>query len=115
MPTISEPLWPEKDEKTNRIVKDFLDGVDTEAVFKARLHGNGLRGQDLNLIVNEALYIVVQRKLSHSSYHNPTKVLVMERGGAQTTLRFKDSFHAGRAVELLRKQPNVLFACRVTL
>jgi len=113
MPIVSEPLWPEKDEKTNQIVKDFLEGTDTENVFRARLYGNGLRGQDLILIVHEALHITMQARLAHKDYE-PTKVLVMERGGEKNTIRFKDSKSAGKAVELLRKQPNVLFACRVT-
>lgn len=116
MPTISEPLWPEQDEKTSRIVNDFLGGVDSEAVFKARLYGNGLRGQDLDMIMRETLHVFAQKNLLlHRGYYNPTKVLVMERDGTRNTLRFKDTASAGKAVELLRRQPNVLFACRVML
>lgn len=113
MPTISEPLWPEQDDKINRIVSDFLSGIDSPDVFKARLFGTGLRGQDLTAIYNVALGTKVEQSLAHQAKFEPRKVLVMERGGETTTIRFKDSACAGHAVILLRKQPNVLFACRV--
>lgn len=113
MPTISEPLWPENDEKINRIVADFIAGVDSEAVFKARLFGCNLRGEDLTSVFNVAMDAVIERRMAFNARYEPSKVLVMERGGVTNTIRFKSSFYAGRAVELLRKQPNVLFACRV--
>lgn len=113
MPTISEPLWPENDEKINSIVADFIAGVDSADVFKARLFGCNLRGEDLTSVFNVAMDVVVERELAFKANQVGDKVLVMERGGGTATLRFRSSFYAGRAVELLRKQPNVLFACRV--
>ena len=115
MPTISEPLWPENDDLINRIVSDFLTGADSSDVFKARLFGTGLRGQDLSAAFNIAMDARVNQCLAHQAQYEPRKVLVMERGGETTTIRFKDSACAGHAVGLLRKQPNVLFACRVAL
>lgn len=113
MPTISEPLWPEQDDKINRIVSDFLADMDSPDVFKARLFCTGLRGQDLTAIYNITMDAKVEQAIAHKAYASPNKVLVMERGGAKSTIRFKDSACAGHAVALLRKQPNVLFACRV--
>jgi len=113
MPTISEPVWPEVDEKINRIVADFMDGLDSPDVFKARLFGCNLRGQDLTAAYNVAVGAKINKGLEVNKRVAACKVLVMERGGANNTLRFRDSHYAGRAVELLRKQPNVLFACRV--
>lgn len=113
MPTISEPLWPEREEKINRIVSDFLTGMDSPDVFKARLFGCNLRGQDLTAVYNVAMEASIERSLAHRAKHEPRKVLVMERGGGTSTIRFKDAASAGHAVSLLRRQPNVLFACRV--
>lgn len=113
MPTISEPLWPEQDDKINAIVADFINGVDTEGVFKARLFGTGLRGQDLTSIYNVTMDAVIEKGLARVARYEPRKVLVMERGGATRTINFKDAHCAANAVELLRRQPNVLFAARV--
>lgn len=113
MPTISEPIWPEKDDKVNRIVSDFLAGIDSSDVFKARLFGTGLRGQDLTAAYNVALDAKANQSSVHNAKFEPRKVLVMERGGGTSTIRFKDAACAGQAVALLRRQPNVLFACRV--
>lgn len=113
MPTISEPLWPENNEKINRVVADFIAGVDSADVFKARLFGCNLRGEDLTSVFNVAMEAVIGRQMAFNAKFEPTKVLVMERGGETNTIRFKDAASAGQAVALLRKQPNVLFACRV--
>jgi hypothetical protein len=111
MPTISEPQWPIKDEKRKQIVSDFLANLDTLEVFRARLYGTGLRGQDLFLEVHEALHL----KCQAIKPEKPTEVLVMQRDGKQFTFRFNTDFNAGYAVERLRKQPHVLFASRVYL
>lgn len=56
MPTISEPIWPERQERIKIAVHQFLearpsDVNDSEHVLKARLFGYGLRGSDLDLEV----------------------------------------------------------------
>lgn len=109
MPTVSEPQWPIQDEKTQAIIEDFLQGHDTYTVFRARLFGVGLRSEDLRAVVRQS----IELKEARMPAEKPSKVLVMERGGAHTTLRFTNDFHAGRAVEMLRRQPNVIFANRV--
>lgn len=111
MPTISEPQWPIQDEKTQGIIEEYLQGHDTVEVFKARLYGNGLRGEDMLITVGRAIKLRAER--DGKKYVAPTKVLVMERDGRQSTIRFNTDFNAAKAVEMLRRQPHVLFASRV--
>lgn len=110
MPTISEPQWPIQDEKTQAIIEDFLQGHDSATVFGARLYGNGMRGEDLRITTGRAIKLKAERD---TKPEHPAKVLVMERDGNSATLRFINAYYAGRAVEMLRRQPNVIFANRV--
>lgn len=110
MPTISEPTWVEQEARTQRILDEFAYGNDSQDVLRARLYGNGLRGIDLDAAYRIA---VCRRNVTQAKPPQPAKVFVMERDGTQSTIRFRDEFHAGEAVKLLRKQPNVLFANRV--
>lgn len=57
--TISEPIWPERDERIKIAVQQFVaakprDIDDSEDVLRARLFGYGLRGQDLQSEFNHA-------------------------------------------------------------
>lgn len=110
MPTVSEPVWTETAVRIERIKLDFINGVDTEAVLSARLFGAGLRGQDLDAEIVMAKYAKLDK---HHMKPEPMNVLVMERDGKSTILRFINAEAAGVAVKLLRKQPNILFASRV--
>lgn len=110
MPTVAEPQGPIKDAKRTLIIADFLANLDPVEVFRARLFGTGLRGHELGQTMRHALQIKYEQE---GRPKHPCKVLVMERDGRQSTIRFSTDFHAGRAVEMLRRQPNVLFASRV--
>lgn len=113
MPTISESTWPEREQRTARYVDEFVHNQDITcqpSILKALLFSNGLRGEDLESAVACA---VKKRELLKAQPNKPTKVLVLERDGTRTEFRFNTDFNAGRAVEVLRKQPNVLFASRV--
>lgn len=113
MPTISEPEWPAREQRTARYVDEFVHNQDVTcqpSVLRALLFGNGLRGEELENTVECA---VKRRDLIKAKPLQPTKVLVLERDGKRHEFRFNTDFNAGRAVEVLRKQPNVLFASRV--
>lgn len=112
MPTISEPTWRFKEGRTKAIVNDFINGIDTEEVFRARLYGNGLRGQEITLLVHDAQHTKMAEKYLKLGPRLVT-VLVLERGGVSSTFRFNNADSAGHAVKLLRKLPNVIFANRV--
>lgn len=111
MPTISEPLGPEKEAKIEAIIQDYMQGIDNDEVFKARLFGQGLRGAELARIH----YGTLQTKYQASAkvQGELRAVLVLEVDGTSSTIRFNTPDAAGKAVELLRRQPNVRFACRV--
>jgi hypothetical protein len=54
MPTISEPLWHDRDERIKIAVRDFVEAKprtidDSVYVLEARLFAFGLRGQDLHM------------------------------------------------------------------
>lgn len=56
MPTISEPVWREIQERVKIAVQQFIEATpqqinDSEDVLKARLFGYGLRGSDLDVEV----------------------------------------------------------------
>jgi len=110
MPTISEPLWPEVNRRIAQIKTDFINGTDSEAVLSARLFGAGLRGQDLDAAIMEAKFKKAEK---HHMKPEPMNVLVMERDGTASVLRFNNPESAANAVSLLRRQPNVRFAARV--
>jgi len=59
MPTIAEPLWPERHARVAQAIREFVEAAprsidDSEDVLSARLFGLGLRGQDLYLEVHHA-------------------------------------------------------------
>jgi hypothetical protein len=59
VPTVSEPTWPERDDRIKIAVQQFVKAKsrevdDSEDVLKARLFGLGLRGQDLELEFSRA-------------------------------------------------------------
>ncbi len=110
MPTISEPIWPEREERIQAIIDDYVHGGDSEAVLRARLFGHTLRGEDLNLLVRQA---GEAKQAAKGAQFTAMKVLVMYRDHTSMTLRFKSNFYAGHAVPLIRKQRDVLFACMV--
>ncbi len=110
MPTVSEPVWPEKDQRTARYVDEFVNGTDSVDVLKARLIGNGERGQELEALVSVA---IKRRVLLHARPMPLTRVEVLGKDGSRVTLRFMSPFYAGEAVRMLRRTPGVLFASRV--
>jgi hypothetical protein len=62
-PTRTEQMWQELKELQERITVNFIDGVDTEAVFKARLYGLGLRGDVLKTEINLAKMVKHEKEL----------------------------------------------------
>jgi hypothetical protein len=67
MPTISEPIWREKQERVEQAIKDFIEAErhsvdDSEDVLRARLFGFGLRGEDLHLEVHRACLAKLERR-----------------------------------------------------
>ena len=113
MPTISEPLWPDREERIKAIIADYVQGIDSADVLKARLHGQGLRGNELIFTHHAALHTKHLATVKAEMPREPKAVVVLERDGSNHVIRFKDAASAGKAVELLRKQPHVRFACRV--
>jgi hypothetical protein len=79
----------------------------SDAVLEARLHANGLRGQDLTATANLAR---MQRREKYPPLKEPANVLVLERGGNSNTFRFATRDAANVACRMLRKMPNVIFA-----
>ncbi len=110
MPTISEPEWPEDDERIKAIIDDYVHGGDSESVLRARLFGKKLRGQDLDLLVNQAMNAKIATK---GKQFIARKVLVLYRNRTSRTLTFVSNNYAITAVTLLKRQPDVLFACVV--
>jgi hypothetical protein len=54
MPTISEPLWRDRDERIKIAIRDYVEAKprtvdDSVYVLEARLFALGLRGQDLHM------------------------------------------------------------------
>lgn len=59
MPTVSEPIWPERVERYKQYVQEFIKAQplsvdDSVDVFSARLFAIGFRGQDLRTEVHLA-------------------------------------------------------------
>ena len=113
MPTVSEPVWKDREDKIKAIIADYKSGVDSEAVFKARLHGQGIRGDELTTLFNAITDERINDSIAARTEFEPKAVLVLEHDGTKNIIRFYTADTAAKAVELLRKQPNVRFACRV--
>ena len=67
MPTIAEPIWPERDERAKIAVRQFVEASprdidDSEDVLSARLFGLGLRGGDLRLEMRQAKLTKFERQ-----------------------------------------------------
>lgn len=107
MPTVSEPIWPSQEDKRRTAILDYRDGTDTLPVLEARLFGTGLRGQELSMYIKQAQYAYLEK---HPKKPEPSKVLVLERGGKTTTFNFNDYHNAAFACRMLRRVPGVIFA-----
>src|SRR3954471_23290661 len=53
--TVSESAWRELKEKQDAMVEEFINGIDSEHVLRARLYGLGLRGDYLESEVRQAI------------------------------------------------------------
>lgn len=67
MPTVAEPIWPTQLERRGQIIDDYIVAkpgtIDaSDAVLRARLYGNGLRGQDLWAEVRLAQYARIEHQ-----------------------------------------------------
>lgn len=111
MPTQSESLWRANKERQDQCVQDYLNGIDSEDVLRARLYGLGLRGDYLESEMRFANTFKVERTPAPKIIY---MVMVMERGRIPEYIRFINEASAIFAVGLLRKQPGVIFASRAT-
>ena len=114
MPTISED-WHAKKERQDAYINAFLEAkphtIDgSYDVLRARLWALGLRGDYLDSEMRQAVARKADRTNPPGNY---AQVVVIERD-CKTTKRFRFNSieSADKAVELLRKQPNVLLATR---
>lgn len=107
MVSYSESQWPHLRDLYTRVVKDFVDGDDSEAVFRARMSGLGYRGEALTTEINLALMTKAERHPVKPSQYG---VMVMGHGSEPVFLRFISEDAAENAARLLRKQPNVIGA-----
>lgn len=67
MSTVSEPIWPERDERIEIAVRQFVEAKprevdDSSDVLSARLFGYGLRGQDLRSKMYDAVAAKQERQ-----------------------------------------------------
>lgn len=109
----SESVWKQNKETQDRYVDEFINGTDSEDILRARLCGLGLRGDYLASEVHQA---VARKADRYPARHRKfiSMIMVMERGRQTEYIRFINPESANKAIELLRKQPNVMLASRCT-
>lgn len=109
MPTVSED-WHAKKVKQDAMVDEFINGVDSEAVLRARLYGLGLRGDYLESEVQQAFMRRYDRNKKPPAI---CAIMVFEHNREPQMIRFINGAAAENAIKLLRRQPNIQLACRI--